>query len=145
MSGALAFYKASGTIIDKAIRLRTGSPYSHVEYLPYGGAPDDEAAAWSSSARDGGVRCKLIHFRDDRWDIVRVPWAPKDAHNRIAREAGKKYDYLGVLIGRAFGVPVHQQSRWFCFEICGYALGLSEPHKMTAPRLISAMHQAAYR
>lgn len=137
MTPALAFYKAPGTLIDKAIRLRTGSPYSHVEFLPYGGAPGDEAVAWSSSSRDGGVRCKRIHFRTDRWDIVPVPRAPEEALHRFTREDGKKYDYLGVLVGRAFGVPIQNGSRWFCSEICAHALGIGSPHTFSPGRLFS--------
>lgn len=138
MMPALAFYKAPGTIIDKAIRVRTGSPYSHAEFLPYGLGHQRQAPAWSSSSRDGGVRCKLIRFDEGRWDIVPVPWAPDDALHRMAREDGKKYDYLGVLVGRSLGLPIQCPDRWFCFEICAYALGLPNHHIMTGSPLYNA-------
>lgn len=143
MTPALAFYKAPGTIIDKAIRLRTGSPYSHVEFLPFGfgGTLNDDAVAWSSSSRDGGVRCKLIRFRRDRWDIVQLQDVPEEALHRFAREDGKPYDYLGVLIGRSLGVPVHSQQRWFCSELVAFALGFERPSAYSPGRLAQVIYR----
>lgn len=138
MTPALAFYKAPGTIIDKAIRIRTGSPYSHVEFLPDWTDRSSRATAWSSSARDGGVRAKVIDFRRDRWDVVPVQWAPSDILDRFEGQRGKKYDYVGVLIGRSLGVPLHCENRWFCFEFVGWGLGLPNPQTLTGRSLYAA-------
>lgn len=129
---ALAFYKAPGNLLDRAIRCRTCSPYSHVEYLPFGGELGGEAVAWSSSSRDGGVRCKRIEFRADRWDLVEISVSDEGAvMRRFAGERGKKYDYLGVLVGRSLGLPIHHENRWFCSELIAHALGLSHPSNYT--------------
>lgn len=142
----LAFYKGSGRFLDRLIRCSTGSKYSHVELLPN---PNVEAIssgdafvaeAWSASGRDGGVRSKSITFHPDRWDFVAVGWAPLNSPYRIAREVGKKYDFVGAVSVPFAFAKRQSDSRWFCSEICAAALGIAEPH-MYSPGALKLLVQ----
>lgn len=127
---SLAFYKGTGHIDDRVIRWVTRSAFSHVELLaspPTAGA----GLAWSASGRDGGVRCKVITFHPDRWLFEPVPWAPANTFDRIRPELGKPYDYRGILFTQLFNLRRHSARRWFCSELCAYALGLAEPQEFS--------------
>ncbi len=129
----LAFYRGRRTLSDRVICAVTRSPYSHVEFLPDVGAAQFHQPckmhAISSSGRDGGVRSKDIEFDPNRWDILGVPWAPDDAADKIISHLGKPYDYPGLIGSQLLNLRRQSDSRWFCSEICAYALGMGVPHK----------------
>lgn len=122
----IAFYKAPGTLVDKAVRVVTRSKYSHCELIING-------TACSSSVREGGVRFKSIALDPTRWDVANIqgvdlPYAWKwfcDHH-------GQGYDYLGVT---RFVLPFipSRPNLWFCSEACAAALQLPDPH-LWAPK-----------
>lgn len=129
----LAFYK--GPPADKWHLLShkltcwfTGSLYSHVELVIDG-------MAYSSSARDGGVRAKQLDLTTGRWDVIDIemvdPLAESDALEWFIERLGEKYDWAGVL---RFVLPfVPQRSnQWFCSEAVATALGLDKPWR-TSP------------
>ncbi len=124
----LAFYKGRRTIVDKMICAVTRSQYSHVEFLiaEPNGLPTPSISA---SGRDGGVKERLITFDPDRWDMVRVSWAPANALDRMRNELNKPYDFLGLLGAQLFNLRRQQSGRWFCSELCAHALGLGAPHR----------------
>ena len=115
----LAFYKAPGTWMDKAVRLFTGSDYSHVELVING-------TCCSASIRDGGVRVKQIDLASGNWDVIDIQGDEAKAWEWFADHLGEKYDWLGVW---RFAVPFlsHRGNQWFCSEAVAAALGLDEP------------------
>ena len=120
----LAFYKGKGDWVDWAIRLVTRSPYSHVEYVQDTTQMDDQGRheCWSSSARDGGVRCKQILLNDLNWELVPVLWQTHDLRVFFALKLGAKYDYIGILFSQLFAFHRQQKNRWFCSELIAAGL-----------------------
>ena len=116
----LAFYKGKGTIVDKLIRFRTTSAYSHCELII-----DD--FMYSSSPRDGGVRKRDLpaSLNDGvTWDIVEYACADKESILKFFDSTnGKKYDWLGVLLGQVLYLDIQNKDAWFCSEWCATALG----------------------
>lgn len=117
----LAFYKASGGLADKLVRLVTRSPYSHVE-LVIGGV------CYSSSIQDGGVRSKHINIGSGNWDVLEIAGDEAKAAQWFVDHHGQDYDWLGVF---RFVLPFlkHRTGKWFCSEACAAALGLENAHK----------------
>jgi hypothetical protein len=116
-----AFYKHKGNWIDYAIRFRTASKYSHVEIY------DSETKLWySSSPRDNGVRTKVINPKKDRWDFLPLPWVQKEHLQKVYLEnKGKGYDFLGVMVGQLFVIPVHSKEKMFCSEFTAKVSGFN--------------------
>jgi len=116
----VAFYKGKGNWVDWTIRKWTRSPYSHCEIVI-------DNTWYSSSARDGGVRKKNIYHNPENWDFIDIKIQVND-ENIIKmffnKQIGKKYDYVGILLSQV--IPLHKdiKNRWFCSEICAYALQL---------------------
>jgi len=130
----LALYKYKHPAVlkglpDALIRWWTSSKYSHAELII-------DNLWYSSSAQDGGVRCKDITLDKARWDTfeldstldeqVALKWF--DAHK------GQKYDYAGVA---RFVLPFlpNMNNRWFCFEAVGAMLGIEDTDKLTGKSL----------
>lgn len=128
MRVAFAFFKAKhGGIMAKAITLRTGGAYSHVEFSVLGKFSVVEETTGirrqlclSSYEGDGGVRVKHIQL-GDWWDLVEFDVDEKlvvDAWAWGCAQIGKKYDWAGIMgfvnPWRKGGDP----DRWFCSEIC---------------------------
>ena len=133
MTTQLALYKGppssdwKHTVSHEAIKLWTRQPWSHAELVLDG-------LAYSSSARDGGVRSKEIDFTTGRWDLIDLPLTPEEkAYARMwfhEREHWK-YDYWNI--GR-FVIPIlgHSPERVVCFESIASALRLPAAHKFDA-------------
>lgn len=128
----LAFYKAKGDRIDRAIRWWTASPYSHVELINWRRTVDardrPEALAVSASHRDGGVRARVIAMTPGHWDYVPVPWADalriwSRAHDLI----GAGYDYPGLVLSQVLNLRRGFRQRWFCSELIAHLLDLPRP------------------
>lgn len=68
MTVQLALRKHDTRTAARLIQWWTGSIYSHCELVVDG-------ACYSSSAMDGGVRCKRIDLDPEKWDVVDLPWA----------------------------------------------------------------------
>lgn len=136
----LAFYKGRRTFVDKVICAVTRSPYSHVEMLisDPNGSP---TLSISASGRDGGVRERQINFNPNRWDMVDVPWSPGNALELMRAELNKPYDFLGLLGSQLFNLRRQQSNRWFCSEICAYALGFGTPHRYAPGDLKRAIEE----
>lgn len=132
----LAFYKARGTRLDRAIRWRTRSDYSHVEIVigPHW---------YTSSPRDGGVRRKEIVPKAGHWDYVPVEIDVEHVIQLYARTAWDRYDWLGIA-GHAIGIPrIHCAKRWTCSEWVAEAMGLSRAYRYTPADLwaLAAIHR----
>lgn len=107
-------------LFDWAVRRVTGSPFSHVELVING-------ESWSSSLRDGGVRCKRIQFDPAHWVVIDIPGDQDYAHRWFLCHVGKPYDLLGLV---RFVVPFPRSARsWFCSEAVAAALKHKAPEK----------------
>lgn len=135
----LAFYKANGTLVDRLIRWSTRGTVSHVEIVHNMEERWEHFAfghlCYSSSARDGGVRSKLIKLNPDHWELVEVKWRDDFDLDLFIEADGAKYDYLGIIFSQIFSLGRHSKKRWFCSEICACALGLPEPQTYSPERL----------
>ena len=127
----IAFYKAPGDWTDKLIRLTTRSIYSHCELLIETPNPSSATCAISASGRDGGVRETQIQFISDRWDLIDVPWAPRDVVQMARCHLGAAYDLYGAVCSQFPILRREQDSRWFCSELIAWSLGLSQPETLS--------------
>jgi len=119
----LALYRKKGAWADWAIRLRTGSIYSHCELLHKG-------LAYSSSVRDKGVRVKVLDFPREGWDLIALPNAdPVWLLDFFEATKGQGYDWRGIILGHALGLRINEDDKWFCSEWCAAALGLDIPNR----------------
>lgn len=111
-------------LADWLIRKITRGQYSHCEIaIDLGGKFECYSVSW----RDGGVRRKLIHLTDDKWDWIELPEnVVTQARDLYRATLGAKYDVWGVF-GMPLGVNAGSLHRWFCSEWCAQAIGLSEP------------------
>lgn len=141
----LAFYRGRGNFLDRAIRFATGSPYSHVELVmvpPKHVLNRNGHIGVSASSRDGGVREKQILFKQDHWDFLPVKsWSNPDAWSRASNEIGHPYDYVGILFNFAIPLRRHLRTSWFCSEICGYAVGIPDPHTLSPGELYDRVRE----
>ncbi|KMW56991.1 putative cytoplasmic protein [Candidatus Rhodobacter oscarellae] len=132
----LAFYKGLGKtrwqrLQDGAIRFATGGVYSHVELIPGSAQHGDTAQCLSSSGRDGGVRAKRILLKPESWDLVELRIDADKPAQFIRDRIGAQYDYNGILLSQVLALGRHDESRWFCSEICAAALGLPNPQRVS--------------
>lgn len=124
----LAFYRGRKKVttvktaifraLDWLTRASTKGEFSHVEIAIK--RADDKYDCYSSSNRDGGVRCKEIDVTTSNWVLV-----PIDVHHLLIQSYyGKtklqKYDLLGAI---ASTIPfVQLKDRQFCSEWCFNAI-----------------------
>lgn len=128
----LAFYMGRGAtrrqrLEDWMIRSATRGRYSHVELIGGSAKHGEIAECLSSSGRDGGVRAKHILMCKECWDLVELSVDPTQPVRFIKERAGAKYDYAGILLSHVLAIGRHDESRWFCSEICAAALGIRNP------------------
>lgn len=131
--------KAFGNrLLDCAIRIITRSPYSHCEIAIKEHPESSEFLCFSSSARDGGVRRKVMPLPNDKWDFIELPYTVIEPTLRLFRRThGLGYDWPGA-IGTVLKLS-HLQNKWFCSEWCARALKLPEPQNYTPAGLAKAV------
>ena len=126
-----AFYKAEGDWRNWIVRKATKSSYSHCEAIFSLAEHEEEVLCHSASSRDKGVRSKDILLKPDCWDLIHLPlcfYNEARASNLIARSAGAKYDYPGILLSHVVSLNRHASDRWFCSEFCAELIGVPNPH-----------------
>ena len=136
----LAFYRGRGSspwhrVQETAIRAATRGVYSHVELVPGRANLDGSNVCLSASGRDGGVREKVIFLDRASWDLVEVPVPAVAASAFIRDRIGARYDYAGVLMSQVVAIGRHDDTKWFCSEICAGAIGLPNPQRVS-PQLL---------
>lgn len=138
--GRKSGYKPSALLArfsDWLTRKLTKGQYSHCEIVVArrefirGGHYESEMVydCYSSSVRDGGVRCKRINVTDGKWDLLPLNISETQVKTLFVKTEGRKYDWLG-----AVGVVLkssHSSSKYFCSEWCGKVLGLNEPWRFS--------------
>lgn len=131
----LAFYKGNRSgngfevwksrLSDWLIRRLTKGKYSHCEIVIErrqwlsGNHYDHETIydCYSSSIRDGGVRCKQIDVNNEKWDLIPLYGVPESQIKTYFEQTkGQKYDWCGAL-GVVFGINQHR-NQFFCSEWC---------------------------
>jgi len=116
---------------DWLTRKLTRGQYSHCEIaVALDGGQFD---CYSSSIRDGGVRCKTMPLPEAKWDLIELPDSSGSLKTNLAavfaQTQGQRYDLAGAL-GVVFKTR-QRSGRWFCSEWCGQVLGLSEPWRFS--------------
>ncbi|PVX40516.1 hypothetical protein C8D76_10389 [Pasteurella langaaensis DSM 22999] len=114
-------------IAIKRQRWLSGSHYEHeIVYDCY-----------SSSIRDGGVRCKQIDIDSGKWDLIPLKDVTEQQIKQyFEKTKGKKYDWLG-----AIGVVLkcnQDKRKYFCSEFCAESLGFGEAWRFS-PNDLSAI------
>lgn len=117
------FYRGPENLFGQAVRLWTGSRYSHCELeFPVNGAyPGDRFGAHTS----GGVlwRPPLNWAQFPHWDRVEVrPLDEGKVLEWCRLQFGERYDWAGILFAQILPLRRHAGSRWFCSELCVAAL-----------------------
>lgn len=115
---------------DWITRKLTKGAYSHceiaVERIEYASGHHYEHEihydCYSSSIRDGGVRCKEIDLNDkDKWDLVLLDGVNEaEVKFYFNSTKGSKYDWWGA-IGIVLGIK-QKRSKYFCSEWCFNAI-----------------------
>lgn len=108
-------------LFDTAVRKLTRGRYSHCEIAVM--RPDGLYNCYSSSARDGGVRVKVMNLPTDRWDLIPVDINRNRVKRVYRKHRGKGYDYCGIL---GFFIKQQSPNRFYCSEFCATVLGLSD-------------------
>ena len=111
---------------DWVIRKATRGIYSHCEIAVALG--DGVFECYSSSLRDGGVRCKVMRLPSDKWDLIEINKAGTSVSAFFVATQSCGYDWLGV-VGFPWGL--NMRDKWFCSEWCACVLGLPKPHRYT--------------
>jgi len=103
----------------------------------------------SSSARDSGVRFKLIDIYSGRWDVKPLPQYDDAAEQRarwwFIKHEGEGYDYLGVAaFVKTFSKFVREVwNRWFCSESIGAGLEMKDPASLSPQDLDDLLTKGA--
>lgn len=119
---------------DWIVRAITRSPYSHCEIAITDHPQASVYTCYSASARDGGVRCKVMPLPTDKWDLIPLPVSCIDSTMRLySRTQGSRYDWAGA-IGTVLKTP-HSKSRWFCSEWCAESFGFTDSYNYSPVRL----------
>jgi hypothetical protein len=116
-----AFYKASGTIFDKAIRIWMRGPYAHVEAIlqDYG----DGTYLIASSVPGTGVRTTRQTLPESDWDIVEGPGDVDQATAWFNKHDGEAYDYIGLFGFVLRPVTIEERGKYWCSEAILLAIG----------------------
>jgi len=131
-----AFYKASGTLLDKLIRFWERGRYSHVEVVLADLGNCQYTVA--SSVPFVGVRIATIALPASDWDVVDAPGDVSEVRAWFMARNGAGYDYLG-LFGFVLRRVVGEKSKYFCSEAIATALGMSEPWRFDPNGLADAL------
>lgn len=126
MTAAVAFYKHSGTWVDKLIRLGTNSKYSHTEIVVDEG--EGKLSWYSSSPRDSGIRKMYRDIDASRWDIVDIEIDEKHLLSYYNENVGKGYDFLAILFTHILPLGIHDKNKQVCSEFCANLLKITDAH-----------------
>lgn len=139
----LALYKGKGNWTDKLIRFFTKGKYSHCELaikkieFTSGHHYEHEIIyeCYSSSPRDGGVRCKEINLDNGNWDLFLINNVTEKQIKQLYKKTrGLKYDFLGA-IGVVIPLFKQKSNRYFCSEWCAKALNIKNGEKLSPTQL----------
>lgn len=106
-------------ICDSITKFFTRGKYSHCEIAI--ALPNGYYECYTSSYRDGGVRCKIMDLPSDKWELIILDGLHKDDIETYF-DATKRadYDLLGAL-GCVLGFR-QSDRKFFCSEWCYNAI-----------------------
>ena len=108
---SIVFYKGSGTLAEKLVRLWTKSPFSHCEF----GRSD---GLYHSNDRFRFIsRTHTLDINTTDWEVCKIE-LPSEIVDRVEhrqlRKNGTSYDWIGIVFSQVFRVGLHDKKRWFC-------------------------------
>ncbi|RZN59028.1 enoyl-CoA hydratase [Avibacterium paragallinarum] len=150
----LALYKGNrsgkGFAVQKAklgdwlTRKLTKGKYSHceiaIETFEQWGQYDwrKRYQCYSSSIRDGGVRCKEINLDSGKWDLIALNGVDEYQIIRYFEQTkSKHYDWLGAL-GVVLFTP-QSRDKFFCSEWCANAINGGDEGWRFSPNHLAAI------
>lgn len=116
------FYKGKGGLFSRLIRWFKKTPYSHCEIV------FSNMLCGTSSEHYDGVVCYLLKqpINLKEWDIIEIECDPHEEYLVqnvfCVEEYNCGYDWLGIILCQIFPWGRQHQEKWFCSEICTYAL-----------------------
>jgi hypothetical protein len=129
MSVALALYKGKGNWVNSIIRWRSQSIYSHCELIVDGWM-------YSSTVRDGGVRCKIGYLPEEEWDIIPIHFNNGESIlSHYSETKNNPYGWRDLAQSQIFGRSTADDKGDFCSEWCAAAIGLPNAATYTPERL----------
>ena len=118
----VGFYKGKGDIVNKLVRLRTRSEYSHCGIVI---RHENNVQFLTSSFRHRGVVKHDKCVDNGQWDFLTVGWVSESQILEFyERTKTLKYDFKGALIGQLLKSDHHDRDKYFCSEWCAEALGI---------------------
>ena len=129
----LHFYKGSGDVFDKAIRIwqsiphkTDGSKYSHVEI-------EIDGITFSADANVGRVVSRVQKYHHPQiWDTLIIQKdVSRETMDFCRAQVGKGYDYIGIFTAQILALPFDAPDRWFCSELASQVCkmeGVELPH-----------------
>lgn len=133
---------------DWLTRKLTKGQYSHceiaVEKSVQWGQYDwqSEYYCYSSSIRDGGVRCKQMELEADKWDLVELKHvSEQQILDYFRRTSGSRYDWFGA-IGIVLRIP-QARSKFFCSEWCSNAINGGKEGWRFSPNHLAAIFRGS--
>ena len=133
-----AFYKATpGRFTDRAIRLASFSPYSHVEFVLHDPLPKHGYAVCVSASKrdDKQVRSKPMQMKAGHWDFVEVPGDYDAARKYALAQVGQPYNMIGAALSiTPFSAKLGRGL--FCSEFMALianagGMDIPDPHTLT--------------
>jgi hypothetical protein len=148
----IAFYigdHAKDTVLVQAgwwlTRLAQKGPYSHITHCEaiHEEYKDGSVLIAGASARDAGVRSKVVKLNTEKWIVVDIPqWDVQLSIDLLARTRGHSYDWVGAIATALPGKA--RDNSWFCNEWVSepYLLSSSNfgPHQLAAICLSIGTH-----
>lgn len=129
MSVALALYKGKGELANSLIRWKSKSIYSHCELVVDGWM-------YSSTVRDGGVRCKIGYLPEEEWDIIPIHFTNGESILlHYSETKNNPYGWRDLIQSQIFNRPTADDRGDFCSEWCAKALGIPDAQHYDPARL----------
>ena len=129
MSISLALYKGRGNWVNSLIRWKTDSIYSHCEIVVDGWM-------YSSTVRDGGVRCKIDSTDAEHWDLIPILFNNGESvHKHYSDTKDNPYGWIDMIQSQIFKRKTADNKGDFCSEWCAAALGLPSPQQYSPDEL----------
>lgn len=129
MSVYLALYKAKGNWVNSLIRWKTDSIYSHCEIIVDGWM-------YSSTVRDGGVRCKIDSTDSEHWDLIPILFNNGESVlKHYSDTKNNPYGWIDMIQSQIFKRKTKDNKGDFCSEWCAAALNIPNPQQYSPDEL----------
>lgn len=115
------FYKGRGGLYSRLIRWFKRTKYTHCEIRF-----NDGYCGTSDAPKGGVVYYYMGQVNTNDWDVITIPCTSEEeiAIRKIftEEELNCGYDWLGIILCQIFPWGRQHSQKWFCSEICTYAL-----------------------